>query len=212
MPKKSSKPAYAFIDASNLFYGGEKSLGWKIDYKKLIAYIKEQYKVRKVFYYGGVELNGFLYSPLEEKPINLKNLVSYLRHKIKGKKITKIQIASLMGNIQRVKFYLKLEEFGYILRLKPVKTFREEGGRVTKKANCDVDMTFDLMRNFNEYSGVLVLSGDGDFAIVLKYLRNQGKTVKLLARGERTAKEIRQLAGGDFRDFNYLREILKFEK
>jgi len=24
---------YAFIDASNLFYGGEKSLGWKIDYK-----------------------------------------------------------------------------------------------------------------------------------------------------------------------------------
>ena len=117
-----------------------------------------------------------------------------------------------MGNIQRVKFYLKLEEFGYILRLKPVKIFREEGGRVTKKANCDVDMTFDLMRNFDEYSGVLVLSGDGDFAVVLKYLRDQGKTVKLLARGERTAKEIRQLAGGDFRDFNYLREILKFEK
>ena len=23
----------AFVDASNLFYGGEKSLGWKIDYK-----------------------------------------------------------------------------------------------------------------------------------------------------------------------------------
>ena len=30
------KPIYAFIDASNLFYGGEKSLGWKIDYKKLL--------------------------------------------------------------------------------------------------------------------------------------------------------------------------------
>ena len=194
MPRKSSKPTYAFIDASNLFYGGVKSLGWKIDYKKLIAYIKKQY------------------SPLEEKPIKLKNLVSYLRHKIKDKKVTKTQIASLMGNIQRVKFYLKLDEFGYILKLKPVKIFREEGGRVTKKANCDVDMTFDLMRNFDEYSGVLVLSGDGDFAVVLKYLRDQSKTVKILARGERTAKEIRQLAGGDFRDFNYLREILRFEK
>ncbi len=44
------KPAYAFIDASNLFYGGVKSLGWKIDYKKLIKYIKTKYLVKKVFY------------------------------------------------------------------------------------------------------------------------------------------------------------------
>ena len=36
---------YAFIDASNLFYGGEKSLGWKIDYKKLLGYLKEKYDV-----------------------------------------------------------------------------------------------------------------------------------------------------------------------
>lgn len=32
---------YAFIDASNLFYGGEKSLGWKIDYKKLLKYLRK---------------------------------------------------------------------------------------------------------------------------------------------------------------------------
>ena len=35
--------SYAFIDASNLFYGGEKSLGWKIDYLKLIQYLKNKY-------------------------------------------------------------------------------------------------------------------------------------------------------------------------
>jgi uncharacterized LabA/DUF88 family protein len=33
---------YAFIDASNLFYGGEKSLGWKIDYLKLIKYLQKK--------------------------------------------------------------------------------------------------------------------------------------------------------------------------
>src|SRR5256885_1100121 len=32
---------YAFIDAANLFYGGEKSLGWKVDYKKLLADLRE---------------------------------------------------------------------------------------------------------------------------------------------------------------------------
>lgn len=195
------KPAYAFIDASNLFYGGEKSLGWKIDYKKLIKYIKRKYLVKKVFYYGGVELNGFPYSILDKKPINLNKLITYLNGK---KPIDK-------KPIQRIKFYLKLAEFGYLLKLKPVKIFREPDGRISKKANCDVDMTFDLMRYINEYSSVLILSGDGDFAIVLKYLINIGKKVTVLARGERTAKEIKQLAGKNFRDFNYLRELIKFK-
>ena len=72
------KPTYAFIDASNLFYGGEKSLGWKIDYKRLIKYIKAKYQVKKVFYYGGVELNGFPYSIMDKQPIDLKKLIIYL--------------------------------------------------------------------------------------------------------------------------------------
>jgi len=62
------------------------------------------------------------------------------------------------------------------------------------------------MKLYKEYSGVLVLSGDGDFAIVLKYLEDTGKDLKILARGERTAREIRQLAGGDFKDFSRLRK------
>lgn len=195
------KPAYAFIDASNLFYGGEKSLGWKIDYRKLIKYIRTKYKVKKVFYYGGVELNGFPYSILDKKPIDLKKLLFHLHKKYTVN----------LKNIQRVKFYLKLSQFGYILNLKPVKTFREANGVLTKKANCDVDMTFDLMRYIKDYSNVLILSGDGDFAIVLKYLMDLGKKVTVLARGERTAREIKQLAGKNFRDFNYLRELIKFE-
>ena len=195
------KPAYAFIDASNLFYGGEKSLGWKIDYQKLIKYIKKKYLVKKVFYYGGVELDGFPYSILDKKPIDLIKLIKYL----KGKNDDNIK------SIARIKFYLKLAEFGYLLQLKPVKIFHEPGGKISKKANCDVDMTFDLMRYIKEYSDVLILSGDGDFAIVLKYLMELGKKVTVLARGERTARDIRQLVGGDFRDFVRLRKEIEFK-
>jgi len=196
------KPAYAFIDASNLFYGGEKSLGWKIDYQKLIKYIKKKYLVKKVFYYGGVELDGFPYSILDKKPIDLIKLIKYL----KGKNDDNIK------SIARIKFYLKLAEFGYLLQLKPVKIFHEPGGKISKKANCDVDMTFDLMRYIKEYSDVLILSGDGDFAIVLKYLMELGKKVTVLARGERTARDIRQLVGGEFRDFVRLRKEIEFEQ
>ena len=129
---------------------------------------------------------------------------------MRNERLLKSQITSITKNVQRVKFYSKLSEFGYKLILKPVKLFKETDGRTVKKANCDVDMTFDLMRYFKDYSGVLILSGDGDFAVVLKYLKDSGKSMKILARGERTAREIRQLAGGDFRDFNYLREILRY--
>jgi uncharacterized LabA/DUF88 family protein len=47
---------FAFIDASNLFYGGEKSLGWKIDYLKLLKYFKKKYGVLEAYYFGGVEI------------------------------------------------------------------------------------------------------------------------------------------------------------
>lgn len=194
------KPAYAFIDASNLFYGGEKSLGWKIDYKKLIYYIKKKYSVKKVFYYGGVELNGFPYSILDKKPIDLNKLITYLEKKVKDN----------LKTIARIKFYLKLAQFGYLLQLKPVKIFHESGGKISKKANCDVDMTFDLMKYLQDYSDVLILSGDGDFSIVLKYLMKLGKKVTVLARGERTARDIRQLVGGEFRDFVRLRKEIEF--
>ncbi len=52
---------FAFIDASNLFYGGEKSLGWKIDYRKFLNYLTEKYDIEKAFYFGGVEIHDFTY-------------------------------------------------------------------------------------------------------------------------------------------------------
>jgi uncharacterized LabA/DUF88 family protein len=99
---------YAFIDAANLFYGGQKSLGWKIDYQKLLGYLKDKYEISRALYFGGA----------------------------------------------------------------------------------------------------VILSGDGDFLPVLKYLKNESKEITVLSRGPRTAREIRQFAGNNFRDFEYLKYLL----
>ncbi len=209
--RKREKPVYSFIDASNLFYGGEKSLGWSIDYKKLFKYLKEKYKARKIFYYGGIEIYDYNYSVLDKKTIDLDNLIKHLQNKLKvGNYLNEAEILLLGRHTQRAKFYRKLKQFGYELRLKPVKIFTDEDGNTTKKANCDVDMTFDLMRLMEQYSGTVILSGDGDFAIVLNYLKKKKRKVTVLARAERVAIEIKQLAGGNFRDFHYLRELIKF--
>lgn len=205
---------YAFIDASNLFYGGEKSLGWKIDYKKLIKYLKEKYNVSNVYYFGGVEIHGYEYDYLKNETVPLKTLEKRMTDYISknGKTLDEARLLLLSRHLQRIRFYLKLDQFGYKLFLKPVKTYHQEGGTTQRKANCDVEMAFHLMKEKENFERVVVLSGDGDFLPLLKYLRETGREVIILARGPRTAREIRQFAGSNFRDFEYLREMLKFEE
>ena len=202
---------YAFIDASNLFYGGEKSLGWKIDYEKLFEYLKKKYDVSQTFYFGGVEIHNFEYNYQKNETVPLNELEKNLTALIKneGAKLNEAELLLIGRHLKRVRFYRKLDDFGYKLFLKPVKLYEQEDGTTKRKANCDVDMAFHLMKEEDNFERAVVLSGDGDFLPVLKYLKKAGKEMIILGRSERTAKEIKQFAGGGFKDFQYLRETLK---
>lgn len=205
---------FAFIDASNLFYGGQKSLGWKIDYKKLLEYLKNKYQVERVFYFGGVELHKFPYDYLNNHSVPLKRLERYLTDIIvqKGNRFNEAELLLISRHLQRARFYLKLEQFGYELYLKPVKIYYQDDGVTRKKANCDVEMAFYLMKEKDNFERAIILSGDGDFLPVLKYLREIGKQVVILSRGPRTAREIRKFSGSNFRDFEYLKYLLKTDE
>jgi len=205
---------FAFIDASNLFYGGEKSLGWKIDYRKLLNYLRKKYGVKRAFYFGGVELYQFPYDYLKQETVPIDKLENYLTNLIKnqGTKMNEARLILLERHLQRIRFYRHLENFGYRLYLKPVKSYTQDDGELKRKANCDVEMAFHLMKEKDNFDRVLILSGDGDFLPVLKYLQKLNKKVIILARGNRTAKEIRQLAGSNFKDFEYLKYILRMEE
>ena len=204
---------FVFIDASNLFYGGKKSLGWSIDLQKLFNYLKEKYQVSNLYYFGGVEIHSFKYNYLKEETVPIKPLEKYLVDLLKNEseKLDEATIVLIGRHLKRVRFYKKLEEFGYKLFLKPVKLYEQEDGTTKRKANCDVDMAFHLMKEKDNFSKIVVLSGDGDFLPVLKYLKSQNKEVIVLARAVRTAREIKQFAGGNFRDFTKLETHIKFE-
>lgn len=205
---------FAFIDASNLFYGGEKSLGWKIDYRKLLVYLKQKYQISRTFYFGGVEIHDFKYDYLNNGTVPLAELEKYLANLIKteGKRLDEAKLLLLSRHLQRIRFYLKLQKFGYELYLKPVKTYEQEDGTTKRKANCDVDMAFHLMKEKDNFVKAVILTGDGDFLPVLKYLKESGKEIMILARGARTAREIRQFAGGNFRDFIRLEKFIRFQE
>jgi uncharacterized LabA/DUF88 family protein len=212
--RKSVPKTYAFIDAANLFYGGEKSLGWKIDYLKLYKYLSKKYSAKKLYYFGGIEIYDYLFDYQKEDCVPVKDVEKHIRRYIhkNEKRFDDAKLLLLSRHLSRIKFFRKLQEFGYYLRLKPVKLYYQQDGTTQRKANCDVDMAFYIMREIENYDRILILSGDGDFLPVLKYLRNIGKEVIILSRGLRTAKEIRQFAGSNFRDFVRLEKDIKFEK
>jgi uncharacterized LabA/DUF88 family protein len=202
---------YAFVDAANLFYGGKKSLGWSIDHEKLYRYLQERYNTSRIYYFGGVEIHDFPFDYLAHDTVPIKEVEQYLVQYIKAKEpyLTEAKLALLDRHLKRIRFYIKLEQFGFHLVLKPVKTYDQDTDTPKRKANCDVDMAFYLMRGRDEFERALVLSGDGDFLPVLKHLKEAGKDVLILARAPRTAKEIKRFAAEKFMDFEYLRERLK---
>src|SRR3989338_3122807 len=80
---KKKQTTYAFIDASNIFYGGEKSLGWKIDYRKFSQYLKKKYGVDRIYYFGGVELHGYVYDYIKSESVPIEKVEKYLVDLIK---------------------------------------------------------------------------------------------------------------------------------
>jgi uncharacterized LabA/DUF88 family protein len=138
-----------------------------------------------------------------------KKLVNYINKE--GKNLNEADLLLVSRHLSRIRFYLKLQEFGYKLFLKPVKLYYQENRSTQRKANCDVEMAFYLMKEKENFDRLIFLSGDGDFLPVLKYLKQIGKEIIVLARGPRTAKEIRQFAGSNFRDFVRLKKDIKFE-
>lgn len=205
---------YVFMDASNLFYGGEKSLGWKVDYRKLIRYLKKRYQAKVVNYFGGIEIHEYPYDYLKNESVSAEKVQIYLEDYVKKNRkiLDEAKLILLSRHLRRMSFYIKLKSFGYRLFLKPVKLYTRPDDSTERKANCDVDMAFYLMKEKDSFDRVLILSGDGDFLPVLKYLRNIGKDVLVLARGKRTAREIRQFAGARFTDFEYLKMLLRMKE
>ncbi len=206
----NKKPVYAFIDASNLFWGGKESLGFNIDYRKFLRFVEKKFGVTKSFYYGGIRTFDFEYSILDDKPLNLTNLQTYLVELQKNadeetKKM--IEVA-----LNKLNFYLLLESYGYIMKIKPAKVYYGEDDenreRPLLKANCDVDLTFDLLRYMEQYSGAVVMTGDGDFSPVLSYLKHRGRSINIISRWSRTANEIKTVAEKNFLDLERLKNII----
>jgi len=72
--------------------------------------------------------------------------------------------------------YTSLQKDGYILVFKP--TLKLRSGKV--KGNVDAEMVIQTMIEYDRYDKALIVTSDGDFHCLVKYLIEKEKLLKLM--------------------------------
>lgn len=72
---------------------------------------------------------------------------------------------------QNADLYAFLQKSGYICIFRPTLTYRDG----TTKGNCDAELVLHAMIEFPEYSDAVLVTGDGDFQCLAKYLHEHDK-------------------------------------
>lgn len=72
--------------------------------------------------------------------------------------------------------YKALQEAGFICIFKP--TLKYHDG--TTKGNCDAELVLQAMIEFSNYEKSVIVTGDGDFHCLIKYLAEQDKLKAIL--------------------------------
>lgn len=128
---------YAFIDGQNLNLS-LKELGWKIDYRKFRAYLKDQYRISRAFLFiGFIEENAELYKALTDA-----GFTCIYKHTVVHNGVT--------------------------------------------KGNCDAELVLQTMIQSKNYNKAVIVSGDGDFHCLVKYLAQEKKLSKLLIPNQKS--------------------------
>jgi len=73
--------------------------------------------------------------------------------------------------------YSSLQKAGYVLIFKP--TLPDKDGRV--KGNIDADLVLQAMIDFKSYDKAIIVTSDGDFHSLVKYLYEQNKLLFVIS-------------------------------
>jgi uncharacterized LabA/DUF88 family protein len=104
--------------------------------------------------------------------LDYKKFRVYLREKY-GVEKAFIFIGYLAANTD---LYTALQSHGFILIFRPTLTYKDG----TVKGNCDAELVLQAMIEYARYDKALIVTGDGDFYCLVKYLKEKNKLKTLL--------------------------------
>ncbi|MCX7661669.1 MAG: NYN domain-containing protein [Candidatus Omnitrophica bacterium] len=197
------------IDWANVFGWFEK-LKWEIDPEKLYNYLKSYPEIFDIRFYFGIEKGN-------EKSENFHNYIKSIGFNLISKEVKwvpaevkissnirfKDKIVSIIehGQINQDDFGKFMEFFNYIKDL----------GLVRRKCDFDVEITLDTMRMLKDFEILILFSGDGDYAYLVRHLIEieRKKVILVFAKGCK-GKEYGEFVRGLFQcNVNYLKEYIK---
>lgn len=105
--------------------------------------------------------------------------------------------------------YSYLRKCGFSLVFKP--PIKDKHGKY--KGNVDAELVLQAMIDFNNYDGAVVVTSDGDFGCLVKYLVQNGKLERLLAASKGGCSQYLRKAAGSRVDYmDNLRTKLEYKK
>ena len=98
---------------------------------------------------------------------------------------------------------------GFELIFKPVLELKD--GQV--KGNCDAELVLQAMIDYKRYRKAIIVTGDGDFYCLIKYLQGKGKLQTVLAPTLKNCSSlIRRALKGNFGLISDLRKKIEYRK
>jgi len=105
--------------------------------------------------------------------------------------------------------YTNLQKQGYILIFKPTLILKD--GKV--KGNVDAELVLHVMIEYPNYEKAVIVSGDGDFHCLIKYLRDKKKLRKLIIPNQhKFSSLLREFIPNDVVFMNNLQGKLEYGK
>lgn len=177
--KLNKSKVFVFIDGENIRNSIVNLANDYIDlnYVDLFNYFRKKKGASKIYIYVGIE-NG---------------------DNVKEEKFNKLRDLGYSVYAKDVQSYKQQPYYRDILCQKCNNTFIQRFDRPDKKkANCDAELTLDLVKHgcLNDYDEVIVFTGDGDFARVFEYIVDslKKKVTVYSTMNKRTHTKIKNLA------------------
>lgn len=135
--------------------------------------------------------------------------LDYIKFRIYLKEKYGVKIAYLFigYTVQNQDLYNSLQKAGYVLIFKP--TIKDGAGKL--KGNVDADLVLQSMIDYSNYAKAVIVSSDGDFYCLAKYLEQNKKLERVISPSQAGCSVLLQQASKGNIDFlNGLKRKLEY--
>ena len=129
--------------------------------------------------------NLYLGAKSQNIELDYGKLRKYLRNKFSVEKA----FLFIGYDPHNTQLYSILQTYGYVLIFKPTIIFEDKSGKRTMKGNVDAELVLHASAvEYNNYNQAVIITSDGDFACLMRYLDDNKKLKKIITPTEKYSK------------------------